>query len=232
MNLFVIGDVHGCYYTFKKMVSSYWNPDAEFLIQLGDFINKGPHSARVIRYALKLVGKYPYLVFFLRGNHEHMFLDSLRSDSYNVINRETYQLVKSHPKLEITKVKNWLKNLPIKWENKDVLITHAGVTKSATDPFNPFSDSNVLINREPLKLLSKLQITGHVVQSMGKPTYIPRENAWHIDTGAYLGIGLSAIRITYTGQLLEVITMETDLRDMPPGSSNIMASTTDSLKFF
>ncbi|MFN3951022.1 MAG: metallophosphoesterase family protein [Thermaurantimonas sp.] len=232
MNLFVVGDVHGCHYTFKNLVTRHWNPDTDFLIQLGDFINKGPHSAKVLRYALKLISKYPYLVYFLRGNHEQMFLDSLRSGTFNLINRDTYQQIKIHPKLELNKVKNWLKNLPIKWENRDILITHAGVSRSATDPFNPFSESNVLINREPLRQLSNLQITGHVVQPLGKPTYIPRENAWHIDTGAYLGLGLSAVRVTYTGQLLEVITQETDPRDLTVQNIPGLTSATDSLKFF
>lgn len=232
MNLLIVGDVHGCHYTFKKLVTNHWNPDTEFLVQLGDFINKGPHSAKVLRYAFKLLGRYPYLVYFLRGNHEHMFLHSLKTGSFNVINRDTYQQIKSHPKLEMNKVKNWLKNLPIRWENRDILITHAGISRSATDPFNPYSDSNVLINREPLKLLQKLQITGHVVQPLGKPTYVTRENAWHIDTGAYLGMGLSAIKITYNGQLLEVITQESDPRDLHPRLSAGVTSSTDSLKFF
>lgn len=232
MNLLVVGDVHGCHYTFKNLVKAHWNPDNEFLIQLGDFINKGPHSAKVIRFALKLVNKYPYLVYFLRGNHEHMFLDSLRSGSFNVINRETFNQVKAHPKLELNKVKNWIKSLPIKWENKNVLITHAGVSRTSIDPFNPYSDHNVLINREPLKLMQKLQIAGHVVQPLGKPTYVPRENAWHIDTGAYLGMKLSAVRISYTGQLLQVITVDTDPRDLPQSAANATLSTNDSLKFF
>lgn len=232
MNLLVVGDVHGCYYTFKSLVKQHWNPDTEFLVQVGDLINKGPHSARVIRYVFKMMKKYPYMVYFIRGNHEHMFLTSLRTNTFNVINKDTLQQIKSHPKIQVDKVKNWLKNLPIKWENSHVLITHAGVSRSSSNPFNPYSEANVLINRESLRLLPKLQITGHVVQPLGKPTYVPRENAWHIDTGAYLGMGLSAVRITYNGELVDIITQETDARDLPAPAPENQLSPSESLKFF
>lgn len=232
MNLLVVGDVHGCHYTFKTLVKEHWNPDSEFLIQVGDLVNKGKHSAKVIRYAFKLLKKFPYLVFFLRGNHEQMLCDALKANSFNLITRDTYHQIKNHPKLEVPRIKNWLKGLPIKWENKHILITHAGVAKGSTDPFNPYSDHNVLTNRQPLKLMNKLQIVGHVVQPKFTPTYVPRENAWHIDTGAYLGQSLSALRVTYTGELLEVIKVETDKRDLKDISNFYLPTSADSLKYF
>ncbi|GCD79663.1 metallophosphoesterase [Schleiferia thermophila] len=232
MNLLVVGDVHGCYYTFKTLVKERWNPDSEFLIQVGDLVNKGQYSAKVIRYAFKLLEKFPYLVYFIRGNHEQMLYDAMKANSHNLITRDTYQQIKNHPKLQVPRIKNWLKGMPVKWENRHILITHAGVARGTTDPFNPYADHNVLTNRQPLKLMSKLQVVGHVVQPAFTPTYVPRENAWHIDTGAYLGQRLSALRITYTGELLEVIQVDTDKRDLIGAPSTYLPTAADSLKYF
>ncbi len=58
MNLLIVGDVHGCYHTFKKLVDENWNPEEELLIQIGDLINKGPHSGLCSKYWRKLEKKY------------------------------------------------------------------------------------------------------------------------------------------------------------------------------
>jgi hypothetical protein len=34
MNYLVIGDVHGCYYTFNNLITKHWNKENEVLIQL------------------------------------------------------------------------------------------------------------------------------------------------------------------------------------------------------
>ena len=75
MRVLVIGDVHGCYYTLKDLVENYWDPQQDYLVQLGDLINKGLHSAKCVKYWLKLEEKYPYQVFLLRGNHEQMYIN-------------------------------------------------------------------------------------------------------------------------------------------------------------
>ena len=49
------------------------------LIFLGDYIDRGPESARVIEMLLSLVYS-GYNVVALRGNHEQMLLDSLADD--------------------------------------------------------------------------------------------------------------------------------------------------------
>ena len=42
MNLLVVADVHGCSKTLKTLVRGQWNPHDEFLILVGDLVNKGP----------------------------------------------------------------------------------------------------------------------------------------------------------------------------------------------
>jgi serine/threonine protein phosphatase 1 len=40
MNLLVIGDIHGCYYTFQMLLDKFWDSEKELLIQVGDIIDK------------------------------------------------------------------------------------------------------------------------------------------------------------------------------------------------
>lgn len=75
MNLLVVADVHGCSKTLKTLVRGQWNPHDEFLILVGDLVNKGPKSAKVIEYVRDLQTEYPYSVFVVRGNHEQMLVD-------------------------------------------------------------------------------------------------------------------------------------------------------------
>ena len=45
MNLFVVGDIHGCYYTWRQLLL-HWQPAQERLIQLGDLVDRGKYSPR------------------------------------------------------------------------------------------------------------------------------------------------------------------------------------------
>jgi serine/threonine protein phosphatase 1 len=70
MNYFVIGDVHGCYYTFKNMINKNWNKEIEIVIQLGDLIDRGRNSPHMVQFARQLSADFPDQVMFLKGNHE------------------------------------------------------------------------------------------------------------------------------------------------------------------
>lgn len=71
---FVIGDVHGCYEKLEKLLT-YWNPDSEKLIFIGDLIDRGVRSREVVQLAMKLHKEYGAVV--IGGNHEEMFLEWL-----------------------------------------------------------------------------------------------------------------------------------------------------------
>ena len=83
MKVFIVGDVHGCYHTFKQLIEDHWNKKDEYLVLVGDLINKGPHSFEAFSYFLTLKEEYPYQVFLIRGNHEQHFLNTLNSNKYN-----------------------------------------------------------------------------------------------------------------------------------------------------
>jgi serine/threonine protein phosphatase 1 len=211
MNTLVLGDVHGCYYTFKKLLKDYFQPASQTMVQLGDLLNKGPHSAKCIEYCWHLERKHAGKVVFLRGNHEQAFIDSFRQDL----------LKKEHPKLlanikaEGIKPKvlyKWLLSKPLSVQLGSLLISHAGISEASKDPYRLNLPHNLLENRKPIQKLSLTQVVGHQVLSDGKPLFKAKENTWYIDTGAYLGQSLSALQITDQGfKIHSVPTLAKDL---------------------
>ena len=213
MNVLVVGDVHGCYHTFAQLVEKYWNPENEFLVQVGELISKGPYSAKCVKYARRLQKKYPYQVFVLKGNHEDYYLKyhDLPKRSASV-DKTKKDFIKAE--LNLKKLNTWLQNMPYKWETPYMLLTHAGISMSVKNPYSYTNPRGVLHNRSSLRNMGKVQIFGHMIQGNGKIDYSELANAWCIDTGAWLGQSLSAMRLTYEGKILETIQVKTLPEDL------------------
>ena len=92
MNIFSIGDIHGC---LKQLISLQkkiinipsFKKEDDLLIYLGDYIDRGPHSKDVINQVIKLK-KENIKSIFLMGNHEQVMIDFL----FNKINNLRYWL--------------------------------------------------------------------------------------------------------------------------------------------
>lgn len=72
-----IGDIHGNYDLLKKMVEEEikFNPEKDMLIFLGDYIDRGFNSMKVVLYLTELKEKYNDSIVLLMGNHELLALD-------------------------------------------------------------------------------------------------------------------------------------------------------------
>lgn len=75
MSTYVIGDIHGCLDSLKKLIETLPLNHNDRLIFLGDYIDRGPDSKGVIDFLINLSKEYECI--FIRGNHEQMLLDSL-----------------------------------------------------------------------------------------------------------------------------------------------------------
>jgi serine/threonine protein phosphatase 1 len=74
---FIVGDVHGCLDTLKRLIDNIkWEPSSDRLVFIGDYIDRGKDPKGVVDFVLELKGTSP-LVQCLIGNHEQMFLDYL-----------------------------------------------------------------------------------------------------------------------------------------------------------
>ena len=72
MSTFVIGDVHGCLQALEAVMSAANPVMDDTVIFLGDYVDRGPHSAQVLDWILQHRGdKWVTLL----GNHEIMMMD-------------------------------------------------------------------------------------------------------------------------------------------------------------
>jgi serine/threonine protein phosphatase 1 len=74
--IFVIGDIHGCYERLKTLLKKLHIKNNDMLIFLGDYIDRGADSKKVVEEIINL--KSQYHIITLLGNHEKMLLDILQ----------------------------------------------------------------------------------------------------------------------------------------------------------
>ena len=79
---FVIGDIHGCVNTFRKMLDEqlhFTRQDKLYL--LGDYIDRGPGSKMMLDELITMQ-EQSFNVFPILGNHEYMMLQAFESEIY------------------------------------------------------------------------------------------------------------------------------------------------------
>lgn len=77
--IFAVGDIHGCRGKLTALMERLpIDPDVDFLIFLGDYIDRGPESCEVIEYLLEIERKFKNAIFLI-GNHEHALLEYYRT---------------------------------------------------------------------------------------------------------------------------------------------------------
>jgi len=161
---FVIGDIHGCYLSLKKLVEKkvqLGKNDQLFL--LGDYIDKGPESKKTLNYIMKLMDK-GYAVYPLRGNHEQTLLDTEINDPKEILvwlMRRSPDMLKNG-KLR-KKHRNFLNSLSTYYELDNFFLVHANFNYKAK---NPFEDKTAMLWKKKFDwngkvLKKKTLIHGH-----------------------------------------------------------------------
>ena len=69
MSTYVIGDIHGCFDEFQKMLDEIGLSDSDRLILVGDYVDRGPQSLEMLRW----LERCPLNMIALRGNHDEEF---------------------------------------------------------------------------------------------------------------------------------------------------------------
>ena len=220
MDLFIIGDVHGCCDTLAELLS-HWNPVTEQLIQVGDLVDRGLHIPETVELALRLSEKFPDQTVFLKGNHElgmlrHLGPDGPYSTWLDWGGRTTMLQYNSRRELRQRHMA-WLAQRPLFWKNQHVVVSHAGIA-NVPAPLNEDNPDGVLWRRGPLLNLGVMQVVGHTPTEDGKPHFDADTLTLYIDTGAYHGRTLTAVRLNDHGQLLETISIPTHATVIPAGS--------------
>ncbi len=123
MSTYAIGDIQGCYKTFRRLLKRVaFDPAKDKLWIAGDLINRGPKSLDVLRFVRDLGDR----AICVLGNHE-IYLLALH---YGVLTREKFKIKALEPILKSKDRQtliDWIRHWPlVHVENKNVLV-HAGL---------------------------------------------------------------------------------------------------------
>src|SRR5262245_36933478 len=75
--LFAIGDIHGCADETARLLDALPLAAGDTVAFVGDYIDRGPDSRRVVDHLLQWRTQTPARTVFLKGNHEDMALGYL-----------------------------------------------------------------------------------------------------------------------------------------------------------
>jgi serine/threonine protein phosphatase 1 len=216
MNILVIGDVHGCLNSLRALLQNSWG-DNDIFIQLGDLIDRGKYSGETVQFIQTLQNQNSDRVVVLRGNHEQELIEYEETGlNSNWLRQGGSKTIESFLNIGISlkEISNWMKEMPLTWENDNIFVSHAGISQTSKDPLNPHHPDSVVWTRQQLKNIGKIQIVGHTPTRSGKPEYEDRSNSWNIDTGACFSGRLSAIKLTPQGTVIDTYCMETHAQDI------------------
>lgn len=205
-NTFVIGDVHGCIHTLKKLIQQF--PKNANLIFVGDLCDKGDFSKDVIEF----VKTHNHQC--VKGNHEHLFekhiLEAVLNDNHSTWSSDKryggLQTIQSYQG-DIELIKEhllWIQNLPVYIEIDKYFITHGFGLEVYKEKNNPDYYHDFLFNRiypdslEPSVSQDIVNIFGHCVFDEVQKG----EKYVCLDTGCSKGNKLSAIQLS-TNKIFE-----------------------------
>ena len=198
--MIVIGDVHGCYKTLMSLISKL--PDSSELCFLGDLIDRGPDSKKVVEFVKS--GDHKCVL----GNHEDMALQAVDStNDYAMSNwimnggdkaLNSYGGVIDEDHLE------WFASLPYKIEHDKFVMSHSNAAAAIK---SHDAKTYTIWNRDFDVFLTdgRVNIFGHT------PVNSPQIHKAFImlDTGCVFGKILSAYD-TETGTVYQQDNIERD----------------------
>lgn len=199
---FVIGDIHGCSKALNLMLDELSPQNDDFLVTLGDYVDRGPDTRGVIDRLLDL-DERTHLIPLL-GNHEILMLDARDGQVdvkswFGVGGRQTMESYGGvdGPDWNTVPDKHWefLRKRLHRWHTNDThLFAHANLNAMLpmTDQgddwlfWRRFDDSHPHFSGRTL-------VCGHTAQKNGLPNIKP--GAICIDTWAYGDGWLTALEI-------------------------------------
>jgi len=184
----VIGDVHGCFDTLYALVEEQIElRQGDQLIFLGDLINRGADSKKVLDYLMQLGLEHE--VYCIKGNHEHNFLTAYDCgmDFFDEFLHEynSDDLMAG----DLSMYLDFCAQMPYFIESPTHIFSHMGF--SAIQP-RPITDTRAYFHNQALRISeasiqNKIQIQGHVAMALSKISQAVEEQAsvLNIDAGCY-----------------------------------------------
>ena len=203
--ILAIGDIHGQFSKLQSLLKKVSIAEDDLVIALGDYIDRGDGVADVLKWVMEHKDKSNYI--FLRGNHEQMMLDAIKTNGTDritwIINGGKATIfalreLNSKKIIPFNDILNFVENLPqgysIKVSGRTYFFCHAGVnpTKpldkqddyfllwSRSDFFNRYDGEDVIISgHSPVRYYFDYDANNP------RPLKVPGKNIIMVDTGAY-----------------------------------------------
>jgi len=159
-----IGDIHGCFQTFKALIATINPTQNDQIFILGDLIDKGKYSKEVVDYIINWQEKgYHFLV--IRGNHEQSFLTAYQCGfEFFVTYLEENQTDDFLEDLE--KYLAFFSQLPYCFDLGDWLVCHTTFLINEQSLYRGMKGLFPRINFEIKDLRTKKQVVGHFVETL------------------------------------------------------------------
>ena len=205
--ILVVGDIHGNFQTLFALLKKIKFSQKDALYQLGDLIDRGPESKRVVDYARQLVSVKRMIA--LRGNHEQMLLhavDDPRAERKWYDKRGGRATLDSFGVDSVAEIPKpylrWFNKMPaivkIPYDDgKTYVLSHAGIDTKHPKPFRN-TDANlnhVIWNRNaPVKVKSTyINVVGHTVKTITEIRHSLKTGTIYLDGGCGHGGNLVAL---------------------------------------
>lgn len=121
MAVYAIGDIQGCYDPFARLLDKLrFDPVQDRLWLVGDLVNRGPQSAKVLRLARELGGS----VTAVLGNHDLYLLMVAAGFTRRGKDDTLDNVLKAKDRDELL---DWLVRCPLVHRESRYLVVHAGV---------------------------------------------------------------------------------------------------------
>ncbi|MDB6095046.1 MAG: metallophosphoesterase [Verrucomicrobia bacterium] len=138
--LIAIGDIHGCHREFEDLLEKLSPEKSDRLVLLGDLVNRGPDSAKVISLARE------YASVSLLGNHELRLLNYRKTGDPTHLKKTDYDTLKQ------LNHKDWayMSAMPLTFHDpkNNIVLVHGGFL-----PGEPW-------RRQPARIVTRIQVIG------------------------------------------------------------------------
>ncbi|MGD0025975.1 MAG: metallophosphoesterase family protein [Xanthobacteraceae bacterium] len=210
---YAVGDVHGSLDKLERLIAGcreHADGRPMTFVFLGDYIDRGPQSAGVVRFLLRLQSELREHVIALMGNHEAWALavaDGTMPASNWLLNGGAATL-ESYGVGHVTELPHahldWFRSLRLTYDDGRRFFVHAGVDPKK--PLDAQDEFDLLWIREPFlsdgRNYGRLIVHGHTPLIAGIPEL--RSNRLNLDTAAVFGGPLTAA--VFDGAQTEPIT--------------------------
>ena len=157
---YAIGDIQGCYKEFKLALKKVnFNLDEDYLWLVGDLINRGPDSLKLLKHIYKIKER----THIVLGNHDLHFLACFYGQRKLAKADTISKLMQSKKSLKYAKFLMeqpliFKKEIVFKNKSKKVIMVHAGIPPnlSLENCFDLNKEFQVALKKNPKRILKKV----------------------------------------------------------------------------